>query len=315
MDAIRRIAVTIIALLVLTACGEEGFFGATVITEGEHTIAQGEQIRGELVIMDGDVRLEDGSSVSGSVHVLGGTLVADGEIRGDLSVLGGHVAIQPDASITGDLVHGGGTLEQAAGASVPSPIIESSAEDVPLSPAWTDRTLASRLLTLLFTALIPMAVAYVVLRLRPHPLMRVSDTITSHCLVSGSLGLLSLVIGLVLAVFMVFTIVLIPIAVLILLLLALVAFMGWISLGLAVGQHLARWRGWTLQIATTGVIGIGLLAVLVHLVELIPLIGPLVPIAATVVSFGAMLLTRFGRRRFVPHVYQTDVDTAASAAG
>ena len=314
MNAVKRITVTILALLLLTACGEEGFFGATVITEGEHTIAQGEQVRGELVIMDGDVRLEDSSRVSGSVHVLGGTLVADGEIRGDLSVLGGDVSIQPNATITGDLVHGGGTLEQTAGASVPSPIIENAAENVPLSPAWIDRTLASRLLTLLFTALIPMVVAHVVLRLRPQPLIRVSDAISSHSLVSGSLGLLSLVVGLVLAVFMVFTIVLIPIAVLIVLLLALVAFMGWISLGLALGQHLARWRGWTLPIATTGVVGIGLLAVLVHLVELIPLIGPLVPIVATVVSLGAVLLTRFGRSQFVPHIYHTDVDSAASVA-
>lgn len=313
MTRMRLITLSIIAVLVLSACGEGGFIGATVITDGDHLFGEGERVRGELVILDGDVRLERNSHVSGSVHVLGGVLTINGGIEGDVTVLNGDVTLQPYSSVTGDVVHSGGTLARADGASVGGDVVETVVTEMPLSPGWTDRSLSHRLRTLLITTLVPMTIAYLGLRARPRPIMRISDAITSQPLVSGSLGLLTLVVWLVLTVFMVFTVVLIPVAVIGMLLLGLTALLGWVSMGYAVGHRLAEWRRWQLQPYAAGLIGNGMLAILAHMLELVPLIGPLVPIGAIVVGFGAVLLTRFGHRRFVPHTWQDAPDDISMA--
>jgi hypothetical protein len=153
------------------------------------------------------------------------------------------------------------------------------------------------------TAFVPMVVAWVMLRVRPRAVTRVSDAITEHPLVSGSLGLLAGLVGLVLAVFMVFTIVLIPVALLVLLAIALVALMGWVGLGFALGRWIGIRRGWTRPAPRMGLLGTALLAVLMHLIELVPVVGAIVPLLALVVGFGAVWLTRFGSRRFEAQSY------------
>ena len=113
-----------------------------------------------------------------------------------------------------------------------------------MGPAWEERTLATRLQSLALATLLPTALAYLLLRVRPRPVARIGAAITDHALVSGSLGLLAGVIGLVLVVFMAFTIVLIPVAVGLLLVVGLVALLGWIALGHALASRVAAWRGW-----------------------------------------------------------------------
>jgi cytoskeletal protein CcmA (bactofilin family) len=295
-----RLTIALVALLALAGCSEEGIFGATLVTEGEHRIASGERLRGELVVTNGAVVIEPGAVVTGSAHVLGGALTLGGEIAGDITVMGGEVTLLPGARITGTLVHGGGTLDRSPEAFVGEETRLAAEEPAPARGA---RPLVARLQSLAVSALVPMVVAGVLLRLRPRAVGRISEAITGHPLVSGSLGLLAGVIGLVLAVFMVFTLVLIPVALGVLVAVGLVALLGWIALGHALGQRLAAWRGWRLSPPLTGVLGVALLAVATHLVEIVPVIGAIVPITALAVAFGAVLLTRFGRRTFVPQAY------------
>jgi hypothetical protein len=314
MSMFRLLIGSIVALLVLSACGEEGIVGATVITDGEHRIVSGERVRGELLVTGGDVLLEPGATVSGSVHMLGGSLTIGGTIVGNVSIMSGITVLLPEANITGDLVHSGGSLDQAREATVGGASSMIGTQQLPLSPAWENRTIAARLQTLAVTALIPMAVAYVALRTRPRAVVRASDAITHYPLVSGSFGLLTGVVGLVLGVFMVFTIILIPVALLLLIVFGLVGLAGWVTLGFALGRRMASWRRWPIQPPAIGVIGTGTLALLTHLIELVPIAGAVVPIGALAVSFGAVLLTRFGNRQFVPQSYEVDPFEPVSTA-
>ncbi len=163
MKIVRLFILSIIALLVLSACGDEGFFGATFITEGEHRMVSGERMHGELLVTGGDVLLEPGTTVSGSVHMFGGSLTMGGTVGGNVSIVSGDTILLPDAHIAGDLVHSGGSLDRARDATIGGSTTMSGAEALPLGTAWESRTIAARLQTLAITAIIPMAFAYVAL--------------------------------------------------------------------------------------------------------------------------------------------------------
>jgi cytoskeletal protein CcmA (bactofilin family) len=87
--------------LYLTACGSDGLYRFTLITNGEHVLDG--DMTGDLIVTDGSAALPAGARLIGNIHLLSGSLIVDGRIRGDIFFLNGDLTIGPAAHINGDL--------------------------------------------------------------------------------------------------------------------------------------------------------------------------------------------------------------------
>jgi hypothetical protein len=296
----------LLAALAVAGCvaaGEAGgAYSGTLVLAGRHVYSSGETLNGALVVVEGDVTLGAGARVSGPAYLLSGALTLQGEIAGDVSAIGGALTLGPGAVIGGDVRVGSGRLIRSPRAEVRGQVLTGAASGISpadLSPA---RSQTAQLIWLVPQALFLAGVAFLLVRVRPMPVRRVGRAATRHPVVAAALGLLAGIVGLVLLVVMAFTLVLIPVTV-IGLVVALVAIgYGWIGMGAALGRRLAAWREWHLNPAQAAALGTFVLALLVNMLALAPVIGDWIGLAAAVVGLGAVLLTRFGLREFVPAI-------------
>jgi hypothetical protein len=289
-----------LAVLALAGCGEEGIYSGTLVTEGHHTIAAGEVLRGELLVTGGQATLEQGGRLTGSLYMLGGVVELGGAVVGDVSLIGGELRLGPHAQVGGDLDVGGGTLDRAPGATIGGRVRADGGVKVPSVPFSPGSDFLPPVIRSLLGGLIVGALAYLLLRFVPQPVTRVADAIVEHPVVTGAMGLLAGIVGLCLVVLIAFTIILIPVTLLGILLIGGLVVYGWIACGLIVGRRLAAWLKWELRPPLLGFLGTLAFILLVDLVGLIPFIGGIVGILTAAVGFGAVLLTRLGLRTFVP---------------
>src|SRR5687767_4187337 len=118
MKRFPTIVFALAAMLALTGCGENGLYSLCLITNGEHVVKAGEVLRGPLIVMGGEITLEEASQVSDATFILGGDVQADGELSRDVSIIGGILELGPDAKVGGDLNVGGGTVNRSPKAEV-----------------------------------------------------------------------------------------------------------------------------------------------------------------------------------------------------
>ncbi|MDA8218496.1 MAG: polymer-forming cytoskeletal protein, partial [Dehalococcoidales bacterium] len=114
-----RRALILIAILLgaLLLAGCEDSYSGTLIVSGTHNFSIGQTLDGELAIAGGEVRIERGARVTGSVYMLKGDLYVDGEVGGDISAIAGNLVVGPHAHVGGDLSVAG-TPEIAPGARI-----------------------------------------------------------------------------------------------------------------------------------------------------------------------------------------------------
>jgi hypothetical protein len=272
------IATLLGALLVLPACTDEGLLRGSLVVEGSHDLGSGS---GDTLIVHG--------RIAGDVLVFGGTteLGPGAIVEGSMVLAGGDVTVDPSASVRGGMRT---DLDLLAEIARPAPTV------------W------DRLSTLAVQALLLAAFTWLVTAAAPGAVRRTSEAVVGHAAVAGAMGVLAALVAMVLLVVMAFTVVLIPVTLGAALVLMLAVALGWIGMGRALAMRIARPRGgaevgppevtaWTLV----------LLAALT-VVDWIPLVGPILALLVTVVGFGAVLITGFGTRRFVP-------DAGAGTAG
>jgi uncharacterized membrane protein len=238
-DRFFRLLGLLLAAFLLVGC-ENGRYSGTFIFDGQHRFGADEQLPGDVLLRAGSAELATGSQVAGTVYVIGGTLLVDGEIGGDLLVLDGRVNLGPTAVIGGDLRFSGGTVDQAETAVIDGQTI--TGLPLPLDsepqPAGWDSWLRSLLAALTLAGLGGLWVSW-----RPQPLQRVASAANDYPLVALSLGLLALLVLPILLVMMAFTIVLLPLVLILGLLILLTIGMGLISLGMVLGNWLAAQAG------------------------------------------------------------------------
>jgi hypothetical protein len=285
------LAIVMVALL--AACDGDVVRG-TLVQRGTFTVAEGERLEGILVLLDG-VAVVDGEVV-GTVVVLGGRLELEGRIAGDLTALSGLVLLGERAVIAGDLGVAG-ALERAPGAVVGGSDTVGAAVPAALGDAvrsdTTWWTFLGRILAFVLAAV-------VAARVWPAGLSRVAEAATRHVAVSAALGTLALGTGLVLVVAMAFTIVLIPLSLALVVAGAVALAFGGASLAFALGRAVARRRGLVWSPARSALVGSLALAPALALLEAAPALLSIVPVGLAVLVVGAVLLTGFGFRRFVP---------------
>lgn len=272
----------------------QGLLRAAVVLEGDHRL---EATEGHLLVVDGRVLLPAEARVSGVVVVLGGALALDGTVVGDVFHLGGDLALGDGARVDGRLVAAGGELRVAAGATVVGGVLrdlEAASELVrPVTPVG--QRVARLAVQIALLALVALATA----RWAPRALQRTSEALAHHPVVAVSMGALSALIGLVLFVAMVATVVLIPVALVGGVGFAVAVGFGWLAWGTLIGRALAR-RGWVPRGAVAVAVGTAAFAVAQAIVGVVPWLGGAAALLASAAALGAVVLTGFGVRRFVP---------------
>jgi cytoskeletal protein CcmA (bactofilin family) len=300
MKRLPVLLLPLLALLLLSACEENGAYSGTLVAEGTHTVTAGETLRGLLAILGGDVHIQEGARVTGPVFMLGGTLDIQGQVDGDVSLVGGSLTLGPSARIEGDLNIGGGEIDRSPLATISGNVNTGTGATLPATTAVTGRTVVDWLARAAVGGLLLATFAHLITQLLPRPVRRVGQAAVGYPVVAGALGILTGVVFPSLLVLMAFTLVLIPVVLLGILLLLVTAAYGWIALGQAVGRRLNEWRGGKFSAPVAAFLGTLALTLAVHVVSLIPYLGAWISLAAVLVALGAVLLTGYGMRTFVP---------------
>ena len=299
------LAVLILGLLPITAYAASP---SDIIIGNSYTLDPGESINDDLLIMGGSVSLLSGSTVNGSVTLIGGSLNSAGTVNGDITVLGGTITLASTSILNGDLTIAGASLDRDPGAQITGQI--HTEENIPyliLPGGMRLPTLTSNnhpllgavgfFLRLFLWVLIAMIGAMFI----PAHLERVSQTALTQPLISGGLGLLTIIIIPIIVVLLAITICLIPAAIIVAFLLAIAWVFGLIAIGLEVGKRIREMlkQEWHPAISA----GLGTFAVMILLSGLeaiIPCVGWIPKALVGFVGLGAVLLTQFGMKPYTP---------------
>jgi hypothetical protein len=297
------------ALLWPTAALAQGGQGDKFVFGGTYTLAAGEELDGSLYIIGGTATLENGSHVTGDVMIAGGTLQANGQIDGDVLAAGGLVVLGESAVVGGDVSSLGAQIMKADGARIEGkernlvggPIqfslpggVTPPRIDMVLNPVWN-------VLSFFFTAFLWAVLAILVALFLPRQVEQTSHVVVTQPLISGGLGLLTLVVVPLLLVLIAITLIGIPISLVGAFLLAIAWAFGMIAVGAEVGKRLAQVLKQEWAFAVAAGLGTFILVVVVNGFNVvIPCIGWLARLLVAMVGIGAVILTRFGTQVYQP---------------
>jgi hypothetical protein len=143
------------------------------------------------------------------------------------------------------------------------------------------------------------AVAVLLVLFAPKYVDRTAEVILEQPVISGGIGLLTVVIAPFALVVMVVTLILIPVSIISAIALALLWGFGLISIGVLVGRRIEETlkQDWA-PVVSAGIGTFVLIAVLNGLQALVPCVGWVFPAMAGVVGLGAVLLTRLGTQPY-----------------
>jgi hypothetical protein len=304
--------------------------GGHTIFGQDYTLASGERLAGDLVVLGGTTHLEPGSVVDGNITVMGGETVIEGLVHGDVVAMGGSLELGARADVGGDLVafgnvrrHSGATVrgDLVTGAGVarhleglPRMLPErvAPAPQVPQSAGLSESLswLTSLLRQVLGLATVLAAAALLTI-LFSTQLARVTHTMSSAWLQSAGVGALTAVVALILAPMLAITCIGLPVSFVVIVALGLAVLLGWTGAGHIVGESVAR----AANLRLTASVGKVLLGVgLISLIAMLPCLGFLITLTLAAWGLGATVLTRFGTRPYEPVVPPRSEDGAPGEA-
>ena len=313
----KALLVSILVVLILGAAASAVFAqdGGDKFVFGENFVLRsGEVLGGNLAVLGGTATLEQGSTVKGDVAVAGGQLIIAGTVEGSAAVLGGAAVLADTAVIEGDFASFGGAVEMAPGAiiegesfgglrsdrpsleipelpslpEVPRPVVRPRPfGDLGQIISWQFATLGAALLMLLL-GVIALVVA-------PKPMSRIATAAATQPALSFGAGLLTFVVGILAGALLLIACCL---GVFVWLALLIAIAVGWIAVGLWVGQRLLA----ALKVHDTSVLlEVALGVVLITVLGRLPCcLGALFTAIVGSIGLGAVVLTRFGRQPLIP---------------
>lgn len=289
-------------------------FDGRVVWGGTFTLDEDETLDGDLLIAGGVVTLSQGSHVTGSVVLFGGTLAADGEIDGDLVAFGGTISLGSTSVLHGDLSRLGAVISRAPGARVEGQEFSGDSIQIPsiqlpyVGPTYLpfrtswDWSVSpfNRILSYLVGAFLMAALAVLVVMFWPVAASRTGRTMIEQPVITGAVGLLSLIVIPVILLILAITICLIPFSAIGFFALVVMVAYGEIGLGLEIGQRLGQMTKSGFHPAAAAGLGTLLLALVVGGIGMIPCVGWVAPFLVYSLALGGVILTRFGSRPYAP---------------
>ncbi len=100
-SAIRVLSTNLLLglVLVITTAG-----CANVTSSSDYELRSGQTVSGSLYITSGNVTLDQGSRVKGSVYILCCDLIVRGEVDGNITMVSGNIEVDPQATIRGTVM-------------------------------------------------------------------------------------------------------------------------------------------------------------------------------------------------------------------
>jgi hypothetical protein len=308
--------------------------GFRLILGSNFTLEAEDVLNMNLAVLGGNANLKEGSTVKGSVVLLGGNLTADGTIEGDIIALGGNTNLGGSALVEGDVQLIGGNLNRNPGATIQGQVTEGPEAygSIPFNfrPGSNgfqmDRLTGLRVPTfhnpildmmwLFARAFIWAVVAVLAALFLAAPIDRVGEAAVKQPLVSGAVGCLTAIVVPVVLVLLAITLICIPVSLVGVLLLVVAWAYGIISLGTEVGKKLAQLfhQEWALPLSAG--LGTFLLILVVNGIgQFVPCVGWILPLLVGTLGVGAVLVTRFGARHYPAYASAVDFTTPAAAQG
>jgi hypothetical protein len=301
--------VTLVLLLALPVTAfAGGQYDGRVVLGGNYVLESGEVLEGDLAVIGGQATLEVDSLVQGSVFLVGGNLVGYGEVSGDLAVVGGNANLGPSAIVGGDLVTIGGNVNRS-GAIIKGEVISGEEFNVPMDFHWAadwdnfvvggyGRSFQARVMSYLFQSVVLAALSVLVLMFWPKQTQLVAETVVGQPMIAGAFGLLTVIVAPILILLLIVTICLAVVGIGGIIVLVAAWVLGWIAMGLEVGQRLAKASNQDWQPVVAGGLGTLIFSLVVNGIGFIPCIGWIAPLLVGAVGLGAVLMTRFGTRQY-----------------
>lgn len=290
------------------AQGPDPGSGGRVIFASNYTLKSGDTFDGDLVVFGGNVTIEEDAHLNGDLVVIGGTIHSNGETSGSVVVVGGQITLDESARVTGDVVTIGGQLARAEGAEIQGEVVNNVAPNItlpngripPTEPDVPGVTTPPEVVPpninvhfnpfaeffgVIFWAVGAAAFAMLLALFLQPQIVRTGNAIVTQPLMTGAIGLLSVVVAAVL-----FLTILPPILV------VFAWFFGIVALGQEVGERFTKAinQEWT-SVLTIG-FGTFLLVLAGGVIGLIPCLGGIILFLVGLVGVGASVITLFGAR-------------------
>ena len=299
------------ALAAPPALAQDGGGSDRIGYGGEVVIQPGETVR-DAVSFGGNVFVSQGAVVRRDVVSLGGNVTVLGEVGRNVTSVGGDVSLRETAVVHGDVTTVGGVTHLAQGARVDGQILQGFRGGY-TGPGRAASVYENPLLSFVFgllqsflAVMVASAVSALAVLFLPRHMQTVRNAAERQPILSPSVGCLTLVfapIALVLG-----TLCLLVPGLLLLLLLVLALIVGWIALGLFLGERIlaalrVTRRGPEYEIVAAA-LGTAVISALTTFPNIVPCIGKLFTMAVGLVlaswGLGAVVLTRFGTRAYLP---------------
>lgn len=307
--------VTLIILIIPGTAFARDLQDDRVVAGGTFTLESGEAVDGSLIVFGGSAITEQDSLVEADVVVFGGIVTIDGTVVGNVVGVGGVVNLRENAVVEGDVTTIAGTLNRETGALVEGQVITGidapaltifpETLDIPTNftqfePVFNPVGFTLwRVVWFIFRTFLWGALAALVAMFLPNPTTRTSKAIVNQPVMSGGVGLLTIIITPVLLLLLAITCILSPISLLGVLALVVAWAFGRIAIGLEIGNRIAKTfdREWPIPLAA-GVGTFGLTLVIDSVGTFIPCVGWLIPALVGLFGLGAVVLTRFGTQNY-----------------
>lgn len=293
--------------------------GDQVVIGNTYTLRENEVLDGNMLVIGGTASTAESSTINGDLLLVGGTLTIDGTVNGEIVSIGGVVNLGDSAVINGDLSQLGGSLQRSSAAiingSVNQNVPNDFVFDFPLSggrwfPFESGQSPLSRVLNALFRSLAMAILAVLIGLLLPHNIKNIAAAITREPLVSGGIGILTIIVAPIMLMLLIITILLIPITVLGFIALSLAIMLGLIAVGYEIGQRLAVLFKTTWHPSVSAGIGTLALTLVTGIANFIPCIGWVLGFVAAVFGLGAVIISRVGSEKYAKKLIQSVVPSS-----
>jgi hypothetical protein len=248
----------------------------------------------ENIVSIGKAANVDENSVVENVVIIGANAVIRGEVRENVVVIFGDIHLEPTAVVRGDTVAVGGAVIRQSGAQVHGENVSVNVRDLPrfsfgsgfFRPFWWGRGADSiwKVLSVVF-------LGWVAFWLFPKPVQNVAVAAEAEPLKAVLYGLLGYLAVLPLTIMLVITILGILLVPVLWVGVVLARFLGQVALGLMAGKYIFTY----LKREESPVISVVVGLLVLGSITLIPVVGSLASLFYSLLGFGAVLWTRFGK--------------------
>jgi Polymer-forming cytoskeletal len=277
--ALTALAVLCLGAVPASANGEDD----RIVITGGAVVPTG-QIAGDVLVVDGPVRIA--GRVTGDVISVSGPVRISGRVDGDVTTVSDRLFLAPTASVGGDVLYGDERPVVARGARVAGEIKDEDWSDNLSSPGWA---FVGPLAWWLAVSVSTLLVGALLLLLAPRMLAAAERAARRRLWPAVGWGVLVAIALPLVAVLALVTLVGIPFGVALLLALVPVMLVAYVTAAWLLGRRLVRAprSRWLALLAGWGIL---------RVVALIPVVGFLVGLVATVIGLGALLVALWHAR-------------------